>query len=178
MPPKERKAWRDRATQLRHARHEAGKPGGEKPGARGIQHTGTSRKKIGRKTGAEKLKGAKEVRNGGTEVTTSEGSKPSRKRQRRKIVKVEPDEEKENSATCEEEQSVTLDGKVRRRRARRSNLPQSKTGVVEGDASNPRSESETERERMIQVRAGARTVLSEKKGGRPAGRPPDLHGGG
>ena len=37
LPKKERKAWRDRATQLRHARHEAGKKGGEAPGIRGTK---------------------------------------------------------------------------------------------------------------------------------------------
>jgi hypothetical protein len=43
---KERKAWRDRATQLRHARHEAGKKGGEAPGVRGTKASRSRRAPI------------------------------------------------------------------------------------------------------------------------------------
>jgi hypothetical protein len=46
LSKKERKAWRDRATQLRHARHEAGKKGGEAPGVRGTKASRSCRAPI------------------------------------------------------------------------------------------------------------------------------------
>jgi len=46
LSKKESKAWRDRATQLRHARHEAGKKGGEAPGVRGTKASRSRRAPI------------------------------------------------------------------------------------------------------------------------------------
>ena len=51
LSKKERKAWRDRATQLRHARHEAGKKGGEAPGIRGTKASRSKRAPIKQRAG-------------------------------------------------------------------------------------------------------------------------------
>ena len=43
LSKKERKAWGDRATQFRHARHGAGKKDGEAPGVRGVKASRSKR---------------------------------------------------------------------------------------------------------------------------------------
>ena len=63
LSKKERKAWRDRATQLRRARHEAGKKGGEAPGIRGIKASRSKRGPIKHRA----------VRKGGGHGITVEG---------------------------------------------------------------------------------------------------------
>ena len=73
---------------------------------------------------------------------------------------------------------VELKKAAEKKKARCSNLPPSTKEVGGGSACSRRPEPENGGHGMIQVCAGAHTVLSKKKGGRPVGRPPDKVGGG
>ena len=73
LSKKERKAWRDRATQLRHARHGAGKKGGEAPGVRGTNASRSSRapikKRAVRRSGGHGIAVDEEGEGGSGELT-------------------------------------------------------------------------------------------------------------
>ena len=114
----------------------------------------------------------------GTEETRN---KLGRKRPRRKTagsIKEELDTMDGVHPASDKDEERMPKEMAKTKKARRGNLLQSKKDIVGGDASSRRPEAEDGGHGMIQVRAGARTVLSEKKGGKPAGRPPDKGGGG
>ena len=195
LSKKERKAWRDRATQLRHARHEAGKKGGEAPGVRGSKASRSCRapikKRAVRRSGGHGI-AVDEEDDGGSGEATSEGTAcacaivlgawPGTKNRGGKGRKNEAGSgASDDRATSKGDQGITEDSGTGKKGGQEGTRKRVKSGrVSEAKTTAERSEEEevgkngdaksSNNERKNED-GGSLSLSAKAETGRPPGRP-------